>query len=338
MKLWRISVIVASLLAACTSAPTEADLSQQTEMHVFIKEMVQRHGFDRAQLETWFKKAQVRSDIIDAISRPAESKPWYQYRPIFLQTARIEGGAEFWDQHAKALQQAEQTYGVPPQIITAILGVETRYGIHQGTYRMMDSLVTLAFNYPPRAAFFRDELEQYLLLTREEGIDPLAMTGSYAGAMGQAQFISSSYRRYAVDFDGDGKRDLWNNAADAIGSVANYFKEQGWERGGTVAVPAAVSGDRVQAIVDRGLKPTLKVADMKRQGVSTQAELPQNALVALIELEQQAGPEYWLGLQNFYVITRYNRSPLYAMAVYQLSEEILALHNERAAHGVQSGR
>lgn len=338
MKHWRISVVVASLLVACTSAPTVADLSQQTEMRGFIKEMVQRHGFDRAQLETWFKQAQVRADIIEAISRPAESKPWYQYRPIFLQPARIEGGAEFWDQHAKVLRQAEQTYGVPPQIITAILGVETRYGIHQGTYRMMDSLVTLAFNYPPRAAFFRDELEQYLLLTREEGIDPLAMTGSYAGAMGQAQFISSSYRHYAVDFDGDGKRDLWTNAADAIGSVANYFKEQGWERGGTVAVPAVVSGDRVQALLDKGLKPTLKAADMKRQGVSTDAALPHNALVSLIELEQQTGPEYWLGLQNFYVITRYNRSPLYAMAVYQLSEEIRALHNERLAHGAQSGR
>jgi len=243
MKDWRITAIVSLLLAACATAPTVAELPEQGEVRVFIAEMVQRHGFERAQLESWFKEAQVRSDIIDAISRPAESKPWYQYRPIFLQPDRIDGGAAFWNEHAKELQRAEEIYGVPPQIVTAILGVETRYGQHQGNYRMMDSLVTLAFNYPPRASFFKSELEQYLLLAREEGADPLAMTGSYAGAMGQAQFISSSFRRYAVDFDGDGKRDLWGNSADAIGSIANYLKENGWERGGAVALPAAVSGE-----------------------------------------------------------------------------------------------
>ena len=242
MNHWRITVVVSLLLAACSSAPTVAELPEQEDMRAFITEMSQRHGFNRAQLDAWFKAARVRSDVIAAISRPAESKPWYEYRPIFLQPTRIEGGAVFWNENAKVLQHAEEVYGVSPQIIVAILGVETRYGRHQGNYRVMDSLVTLAFNYPPRSAFFKDELEQYLLLTREEGIDPLAMTGSYAGAMGQTQFISSSYRHYAVDFDGDGKRDLWNDTADAIGSIANYLKAHGWERGGAVAVQATVSG------------------------------------------------------------------------------------------------
>ena len=338
MKTWRYIAVVTLFLAACTSMARVPDLSRQTDVRAFIDKMVQRHGFDRTQLEAWFKAARVRGAIIDAISRPAESKPWYQYRPIFLQAARISGGVEFWQRHAKVLEHAEDVYGVPPQIITAVLGVETRYGNRQGTYRVMDSLATLAFNYPPRAAFFKDELEQYLLLTREEGIDPLSPTGSYAGAMGQAQFISSSYRHYAVDFDGDGKRDLWNNTADAIGSIANYFKEHGWERGGAVAVPATVSGAHPQDLVGKGLKPSLTVPDLRRQGVRVTDALPEHGLVSLIELEQKAGPEYWVGLQNFYVITRYNHSPLYAMAVYQLSEEIRAMRNGRLAHSVQSDR
>lgn len=338
MKHWQITAVVSLLLVACTSVPTVADLPERDDMSSFIAEMSQRHGFDRAQLEAWFKEARVRSDIIDTISRPAESKPWYQYRPIFLQPARIEGGAAFWNEHADVLQRAEKIYGVPPQIITAILGVETRYGQHQGGYRVMDSLVTLAFNYPPRAAFFKDELEQYLLLTREEGIDPLAMTGSYAGAMGQTQFISSSYRHYAIDFDGDGKRDLWNDTADAIGSVASYLKEHGWERGGVVAVPVAVSGELYQSLLAKGLKPTVKIADMKKQGVTLEAALPDDILAALIALDQKDGPEYWAGLQNFYAITRYNHSALYAMAVYQLSEEIRALHKEQLARSASSGR
>jgi membrane-bound lytic murein transglycosylase B len=337
MKHWRITAVVSLLLVACSSAPTVADLSKRDDMRDFITEMVQRHGFDRAQLEAWFKQARVRSDVIEAISRPAESKPWYEYRPIFLQSSRIEGGAAFWNENAAVLQRAEADYGVPPQIITAILGVETRYGSHQGSYRVMDSLVTLAFNYPPRASFFKGELEQYLLLTREEGVDPMAMTGSYAGAMGQTQFISSSYRHYAIDFDGDGKRDLWNDNADAIGSIANYFKAHGWERGGEVAVAATVSGERYPALIAKGLKPSVTIAEMKRLGVKPVGTLADDQLVALIELEQKDANEYWLGLQNFYAITRYNHSPLYAMAVFQLSEEIRALHERQLAHGAQSG-
>ena len=191
--------------------------------------------------------------------------------------------------------------------------------------------MTLAFDYPPRAAFFKGELEQYLLLTREEGVDPLSLTGSYAGAMGQSQFISSSYRHYAVDFDGDGKRDLWNNSTDAIGSVANYFKEHGWERGGVVAVPVTVSGDHGQELVANGLKPSVTVRNLRQYGIKTATSLPADDKIALIELQQKTGSEYWAGLQNFYVITRYNHSPLYAMAVFQLSEQIRVRHNQLLA-------
>lgn len=338
MKHLRITALVSMLLVACTSAPTVAELPEQGDIQAFITEMVQRHHFDRAQLEAWFKQARVRSDIIDAISRPAESKPWFQYRPIFLQKSRIQGGVAFWNDNTELLERAEKVYGVPPQIVIAILGVETRYGRHQGGYRVMDSLVTLAFDYPPRAAFFKSELEQYLLLTREEGIDPLSMTGSYAGAMGQTQFISSSYRHYAIDFDGDGKRDLWNDTADAVGSIANYFKMHGWERGGTVAVPASVGGERYAALLEKGTKPSIRIAELKGRGVQPEAALPDQGLAALIELEKRVGYEYWLGLQNFYVITRYNHSPLYAMAVYQLSEEIRTSHDEQVARKARPGR
>ena len=328
---WVNLLLLSLSLTACAGAPVGAEYMKRDDVGAFIAEMQQRHGFDRGQLESWFKDVRLRDDIIAAISRPAESKPWHQYRPIFLQNARIEGGLEFWREHAADLKRAEEKYGVPPQIVIAILGVETRYGRHQGNYRVLDALTTLAFDYPPRAKFFRSELEQYLLLTREEGIDPLALKGSYAGAMGQAQFISSSFRNYAVDFDGDGKRDLWNNPSDAIGSIANYFKVHGWEWNGLVAVPATVSGDQYPALLEAGLKPSLTWEEMKRRGVETPVTLIDQLPVALIALEQEAGPEYWVALQNFYVITRYNRSPLYAMAVYQLSEEIRRLRERQLA-------
>lgn len=331
-----IAALLSISLIACAGTPSADGVVRREDVQTFIDDMVKRHTFDRAQLEAWFDEVRFRDDIIEAISRPAEAKPWYQYRPIFLQRPRIEGGAEFWARHAEALQRAEQVYGVPPQIVTAIIGVETRYGTHQGKYRIIDALSTLAFDYPPRAKFFRSELEHYLLLTREEKLEPLDMMGSYAGAFGQPQFISSSYRRYAIDFDGDGHRDLWQNPTDAIGSVANYLKENGWERGGVVAVPATADGEAVASLLQDGLKPKRPWKELRKQGVATEANVSADTPVALIALEQEQGPEYWLGLQNFYVITRYNRSQLYAMAVYQLSEEIRSLHEQRAGDA-QSG-
>jgi membrane-bound lytic murein transglycosylase B len=294
----------------------------------FINEVSKKHNFDKKNLESLFSEIEFKQSIIDAISRPAEGKPWFQYRPIFVTNTRIREGVKFWNKNKETLERAEKEYGVPPEIIVAIIGVETRYGKHKGGYRVLDSLATLAFGYPKRAKFFRGELEQYLLLAREEELDLLTVKGSYAGAMGQAQFISSSYRNFAVDFDGDGKRDLWNNTSDAIGSVANYFKRHKWKTGGIVTTPATANGEYVESLVKTGYKPHSTVADLRKRGVKPELELNPNELGALIALEKHTGQEYWLGLNNFYVITRYNHSPLYAMAVYQLGQAIIKSRND----------
>jgi membrane-bound lytic murein transglycosylase B len=321
-----LSCTVCLLLSAAADAeslPLERQVpAQRADVRAFIDDMVSKHGFVRDRLLDIFKQVQLRQKIIDAISRPAEAKPWYQYRPIFLTRKRIREGVAFWNANQELLARAEAEYGVPAEIIVAILGVETRYGRHQGGYRVLDSLATLAFNYPPRGDFFRGELEQYLLLAREERLDPLGITGSYAGAMGKAQFIASSYRRYAVDFDADGRRDLWDNTADAIGSVANYFKLHQWRPGALVATRVTVQGDQAQSLAAQGYKPHIPVAQLRIQGVMPDDDVNPEQLGALIALETRHGPEYWLGLDNFYVITRYNHSPLYAMAVYQLGRAI----------------
>lgn len=309
------------LVLACLSSAAQSDINRQ-ELGGFIDEMVAKHNFERAELSTLFEGIELRQSIIDAITRPAEGLPWHKYRAIFLTPARIEGGAQFWKTHADTLVRAEQVYGVPAEIIVAIIGVETNYGKNTGSYRVIDALATLAFNYPKRAEFFRSELEQYLLLTEEENVDPLAIKGSYAGAMGLPQFISSSYRHYAVDFDNDGQRDLWNNTSDAIGSVANYLSEHGWQRGVGIAFPVEVSSGNPSELADQGLKPELSLGQLKNAGVDISSDVLDSRLGTLLELEAVAGMEYWVGLHNFYMITRYNHSSLYAMAVYQLSQEI----------------
>ena len=257
------------------------------------------------------------------MSRPAEAKPWYAYRDIFVNNRRIRGGVKFWRTHAATLAEAERVYGVPPEIVVAIIGVETQYGGNMGSYRVLEALSTLAFDYPRRADYFRKELANYLLMTRAEGIDPLALRGSYAGAMGLGQFMPSSFLSYAVDFDGDGHRDLWGNPRDAIGSVANYFNKHGWRSGEQVTVPASVSGAGYSGLVSRKLSPPKdSVASLQAQGVSPRGPVSGSQAAMLLEFEGRNGPEYWLGFTNFYVITRYNHSRLYAMAVYQLSQEI----------------
>jgi membrane-bound lytic murein transglycosylase B len=292
----------------------------------FIDEMVERNGFERAGLDAAFGEAEVLPSVVEALARPAEARPWHEYRKIFLTPERVEGGVEFWREHAAALDRAQALHGVAPEVVVAIIGVETRYGRNTGSYRVLDTLSTIAFATERRADFFRRELEQFLLLTREEGVPPLAPRGSYAGAMGIPQFIASSFRRYAVDFDGDGRRDLWTNPTDAIGSVANYLKVHGWERGGTVTLRATpIAGDAAQ-LVEAASKPSLPVSRLRDQGVQIDGSPPTDALGYLFRLEQQDGYEYWLGLQNFYAITRYNHSNLYAMAVYQLAREIGAAY------------
>jgi membrane-bound lytic murein transglycosylase B len=298
-------------------------------MKNFIDDMVRKHDFNSVKLVTLFSKVRPRPDIIKAISNPAEAKPWFQYRKIFLTESRIKGGVAFWKRHAKVLARAYKVYGVAPEYIVAIIGVETRYGKYKGHYPVIEALTTLAFDYPKRGRFFRRELEQYLLLTREEKINPLKLKGSYAGAMGGPQFISSSYRRYAVDFDNDGKRDLLNNTTDMIGSVANYFHVHGWRRGAPVTTRALIKGTVFRSLLKLGVKPHTSLYRMKRYGVVPKGGLTDEHIAAIIELETKKGHEYWLGMNNFYVITRYNRSPLYAMAVHQLAREIARRYRQK---------
>jgi len=320
----KVFLTIASLNLFLSSAVMAENLSERKDIQLFISEMQSKHDFDKAKLETLFSKTRMKPSIIKAISRPAERKPWHAYRPIFITQSRIDLGVEFWNKHADVLKQAEIKYGVPPEVIVAIIGVETRYGRNTGSFRVVDALSTLAFDYPPRSKFFRSELKHFLLMAREEKVDPLSLKGSYAGAMGQPQFISSSFRAYAIDFDGDGKRDIWNNTADAIGSVANYFVRHGWKRGEKITQIITPSDNTDKKLLkEKDLKPSHTVASLRQQGFSgIDKDIDGKALAALINLEGPSAMEHWLGLKNFYVITRYNHSALYAMAVYQLSEKI----------------
>ncbi|MGD2137028.1 MAG: lytic murein transglycosylase B [Gammaproteobacteria bacterium] len=330
LKSGLLSILLLAGLTGCSQTAAKPEPGGYAgKAQGFIDDMVERHGFDRDTLTTLFGQAQRRDDILELMSKPAEKKlRWYEYRRIFLTQGRIQGGVRFWQANADALEMASQAYGIDPQIIVAIIGVETRYGSNTGRHRVLDALSTLAFDYPPRSDFFRGELEEYLVLAREEDIDLLATTGSYAGAMGYGQFIPSSYRSFAVDFDADGKRDLWNSKMDIIGSVANYFHAHGWEPDAPVTTRASVTGNEPDTLLEGGYKPNMPLAAMRRAGVEADAQLPDDLAAALFRLEQEDGPEYWVGFNNFYVITRYNHSPLYAMAVYQLSEEIRAAYEQ----------
>jgi len=312
-------VFVAGLVAPSGSvdAPRATGYERRPEVQAFIDSMVTRHGFDRAELTALIAGASRRNDVLNKISRPAEALSWSSYRPIFLTPARIEAGRAFAAEHRALLERAERTYHVPAEVIVAILGVETFYGRNTGTTPALDALLTLGFDYPPRAAFFKSELEQLLLLCREEKLDPRTLKGSYAGAFGMSQFISSSYRHYAIDFDGDGVRDLWRTA-DAIGSVVNYFAVHGWREGEPVVSRAVVQGEGYKELLGRGRRPSIPVAELARHGIVPTGDLGDATEVAFFEQQGERGPEYWIGLENFYVITRYNTSPLYAMAVYEL--------------------
>ncbi len=328
---WPVWLLAWTLSLGTSSAPAAASaesLPDSGAMEQFIDRMAGQHDFDRGELRAMFRQAQFQPGILKAMDRPAEAKPWDVYRPLFVNPGRIDGGVEFWHDNSVVLVRAREQYGVPEAIVTAIIGVETRYGRNTGSYRVIDALTTLAFGYPPRADFFRDELENYLLLSREEGMDPLAIKGSYAGAIGIGQFMPSSYRRYGVDFDGKGRRDLYHDVDDAIGSVANYLMAYGWQPGQPVAVPARIRGEGYESLLQSGFGTWRTVAQMRELGVTPQEEAADDQQVVLLRLERSGGAEYWLGFKNFYVLTRYNRSVYYAMAVYQLSREIKA---QRAA-------
>jgi len=296
----------------------------------FIDQMVTQHHFDRVELTQLLNKAKVKQSILKIMFRPPpepgvakpKPKPWYKYRKQFVTKSRINKGIQYWRQNSSAFKRAEKTYGVPAEIILAIIGVETIYGRNKGNFRIIDALTTLAFNYPRRADFFRSELEHFLLLTREEGMNPLKPKGSYAGAMGLGQFMPSSFRRYAVDFDGDGKRNIWTNNTDAIGSVANYFKHFGWKTGEPVIKPTQIRPNAVERLEALKFKPQYTLQKLKSMGLLYHGGESDSTSVMFIDLETEIGTSYWVGFQNYYVITRYNHSKRYAMAVYHLAQAL----------------
>lgn len=316
-----LALALAALSALAPSA--QADYRPHPEAQSFIDAMVSEQGFDRAELLELFAQAKRQESILEAIARPAEkTKSWSEYRPIFVVPLRISRGEEFWREHQETLARAERTYGVPAEIIVAIIGVETNYGRNMGSHRVLDALATLAFDYPPRAPFFRSELGHYLQLTREQQQDPLSIKGSYAGAMGYGQFMPSSYRNYAVDFDGDGRVNIWTNVEDAIGSVANYFKAHGWRSYEPVALRARAGDELAPELLNLIDPPQVTLGEWLGRGLEPILPLPENWPAQAYRLDGDFGEEFWLGLHNFYVITRYNRSHMYALAVYQLSGEI----------------
>ena len=295
------------------------------DVREFIAEMVDRHGFSRNELRSLFSRARFQPDIIAAMTPPAEprARSWQAYRALFLTPERIAAGLAFRVRQREALARATERYGVPAEIIVAIIGVETVYGRNTGSHRVIDALTTLAFDYPRRAEYFRAELENYLLFARDSGVDAAALKGSYAGAIGIPQFMPGSYRRYAVDHDGDGRQDLSGSFADAIGSVANFLRAHGWVTGGPVAYAAQVQGEQYRSLVDAGIRPSYRYGELPLYGVSAPGAASADALCALIELATpDAANEYIVGFTNFYVLTRYNRSSLYATAVLELAQAL----------------
>jgi membrane-bound lytic murein transglycosylase B len=315
-------------LLLCFVLPARADDQDPSydghpEALMLIDQMVAEEQFDRTELEAVFAGARKKESILKAIARPAEkTKAWHEYRKIFVTSKRTSQGLEFYRNYAASLMRAEREYGVPAELITAIIGVETRYGRNRGSYRVIDALSTLAFDYPPRSKFFGGELRQYLLMTREQGLPVTQLKGSYAGAMGYGQFIPSSYRAYAVDYDGDGVVDIIDNPVDAIGSVANYFRRHRWQPGEPVVVAARVGEGYRRDWMNDGLKPRRSVGDLAVGQIYPEEDFAPERLATAMEFEGDEGLEFWLGWQNFYVITRYNHSAMYAMAVYQLSQAI----------------
>lgn len=325
--------LFAQLLLWTQPVADATSFSVREDVQQFVAEMVGKHGFDAGELNDLFAQVTLRPSAAKTMTSKVVRPPsWTRYRANFVNSWRIDHGVSFWKENEAALTRARHVYGVPEEVIVAIIGVETRYGTYPLTHPVLDTLATLAFDYPRRGEFFRGELEQYLLLMREEGRDPLSIRGSFAGAMGIPQFMPSSYRTYAVDFDGDGHRDLWRNPADAIGSVANYLKEHGWETNLPVAIRASLLQDAASSdLLGPGLKPLHSMEKLRSHGVVAAEPLAPDTPVSLLSVEVDDGQEYWLGLNNFYVITRYNRNLFYALSVYQLSREIrlarLSSHN-----------
>ena len=327
MKFPGVTALLIAALPVLAVGDIKAVFVDLEEEHViaFVNNMVEEHQFDRAALREVLAGAEIKAEIIKKISTPAErTLTWGEYRKIFITPERIEAGVVFWRENQDMLERIALETGVPIEVLVGIIGVETYFGRITGDDRVIDALATLAFAYPPRSKFFRNELVQFLILTREEEVDPMVPTGSYAGAMGRPQFMPSSFRAYAVDASGDGKRDIWNDWADAAGSIANYFLAHGWKSGEEVTAQAVLGSSW------RGRKPkpgnTLKPADtitsLSKKGVLFATDLPADSRGQLLTYENIDGIEHWVGFHNFFVITKYNRNVMYALAVHQLGRQI----------------
>lgn len=322
----RFLLILCLVFLPCASR-ADMNFVHRPDVQTFIKHMVKTYKFSDNELESLFNNVKVRPKVIQKLKAPLEQKPWYTYQMLFVTEWRIREGVIFWNKYEKELERAEQIFGVPASVIVATIGIETKYGNFTGEYPVIDALSNLAFGDTSRAGFFRKELEQFLLLTREQHLDPKKVFGSYAGAIGQPQFMPSSYRRYAVNFSGSGKIDLSNNTVDVIGSVANYYLKHGWQKNQAVAVPASMKGGIYQMHLAR--TRTISNFELMKRGVVPDLKHQE---YRVIQLQGSYGNEYWLGFHNFNVIKRYNASDLYAMAVYQLSYYITELR-ERTHHG-----
>jgi len=328
-------LLVASLTRL---AYADSNFSQRPDVHAFIEYMVKKHKFKQSDLVTLFNKVKVRPQVMQNMSKPLEAKPWSSYQLLFVNEWRIQHGVKFWNKYANVLHRAEIKYGVPASIIVATIGIETKYGERMGEYPVMDALSNIAFTASSRRAkYFRSELEQFLLLTREQHVDPYSIMGSYAGAIGQPQFMPSSYRNYAVNFSGSGKIDLMHSEEDVIGSIANYYSKNGWRVNKPVAEQALVLGQRYDYLRKKDQLPKyMSLAELARFGVVPKNKYAYNDDPSLkarvIVLDNRYNKEYWLGFNNFAVIKRYNSSDLYAMAVYQLSNYITA-SKEHLNHG-----
>ena len=321
---FRRFLTVACLVATSASSATTTEPPKElgSAEKAFASSLAHESSLSEQAILDELGRAHVQQSVLDAIARPAEAKPWKDYRPIFLTDRRVQEGVAFYREHRALLDKVGKDFGVPPEVVTAILGVETHYGKVTGRYRVIDSLVTLAFHYPPREAFFRDELRQLFLLHDAHLAFPLdELRGSYAGAMGWGQFMPTSIAQWAKDEDGDGRIDLWNSLPDITASVANYFAAHGWVMDQPVAVRAQPAADARELKPD-GIEPVYPVQQMEAWGYAPLSHVDAELASTLLTLEGDRGPEYWLTFKNFYVITRYNKSPLYSMAVWQLSQQI----------------
>lgn len=326
--MFRLMVCLLSLLFYSSSlfADNNTGFAEKPEVKIFIKEMVKKHKFREAELNSLFNTIKERPTVMKKVRAPLEQRPWHTYQMLFVTEWRIRKGVEFWNTYQDVLTKAEKKYGVPANIIVATIGIETKYGQHTGEYPVIDALANIGFSSSPRAAFFRSELEEFLLLTKEQHLDPRKVYGSYAGAIGQPQFMPSSYRRYAVSYEGSKKIDLSHNINDIIMSIANYYKQKGWQTSEPVALPASLVNNKFHfyqgkkndvQIISKSMLSGYHIADKK--------SIIKNKSYKIIELQNYWGNEYWYGFHNFDVIKRYNSSDLYAMAVFQLSHYITTL-------------